>query len=78
MLFNLTNSAQKVLILQKFKVEGLFAHRPVATSTSSRSPISGLSTEKLTSTLNDIIYYLLVILLTNILFTVDGHFFLTD
>jgi hypothetical protein len=31
--------------------------RPVATSTSSRSSISGLTTKRLTSTLYDIIYY---------------------
>jgi hypothetical protein len=40
-----------------FRVEGLFVLRPVVTSTSSRSSISGLSTKRLTSTLNDIIYY---------------------
>jgi hypothetical protein len=42
-------------------VEGLFVFRPVAASTSSRSPISGLSTKRLTSTLNDILYYFLKI-----------------
>jgi hypothetical protein len=37
-----------------FREEGLFVLRLVATSTSSRSSISGVSTKKLTSTLNDI------------------------
>jgi hypothetical protein len=37
--------------------ESLFVLHPFATSTSSRSSISGLSTRRLTSTLNDIIYH---------------------
>jgi hypothetical protein len=42
----------------EFFCEGLFVVRPVAeTSTSSRSSISGLTTKRLASTLNDIIYY---------------------
>jgi hypothetical protein len=44
----------KIVFIISFRVEG----RPVATSTSSRSSISGLSTKRLASTLNDIIYYI--------------------
>jgi hypothetical protein len=46
----------KIVFIISFRVEG----RPVAISTSSRSSISGLSTKRLASTLNDIIYYLVM------------------
>jgi hypothetical protein len=48
----------KIKYYKLSRVERLFVLRPVATSTASRSSISGLTTKRLTSTLYDIIIIL--------------------
>jgi hypothetical protein len=46
------NLKNKIVYTSTIQSEGLFVLRPVATLTSSGSSISGLSTKRLTSTLN--------------------------